>query len=233
MPSAPQPAASRPTTDDSAGAGSQAGRRALNIEQRRAEILEATRNVVLERGFAHTRIADVAAVLGVSTGLIHYHFASKDELLAETLRATAAADIRRLEESVAGHGDPIERVDRVLQEYLPSEERDQSWVLWIDAWGDALRSPRLREISEELDTAWARVLEQVIREGVDAGALQCVDPAASAWRLACLMDGLGVQLTLHTATMTHAAMLDHVRGAVARELSIDPASLATRHNENN
>jgi AcrR family transcriptional regulator len=207
-------------------AGSQTGRRALTVEQRRAEILEATRRVVLERGFGHTRIADVAAELGVSTGLIHYHFASKDELLAETLRDTAAADIRRLEESVAGHGGTaIERLDRVLQEYLPSEERDQSWVLWIDAWGDALRSPRLREISEELDTAWARVLETVIRDGVDGGDLQCADPAASAWRLACLMDGLGVQLTLHTGTMTHAAMLDHVRVAAAYELSIERSAL--------
>jgi len=197
----------------------------LTVEHRRAEILDATRRVVLERGFGHTRIADVATELGVSTGLIHYHFASKDELLAEALRATAAADIRRLEEAVAGHSDPLERLDAVLQEYVPSAEHDQSWVLWIDAWGDALRSPRLREISEELDTAWARVLENVIRDGIDAGALKCDDPEASAWRLACLMDGLGVQLTLHTATMTHAAMLDHVRSAAAQELSFDRTAL--------
>jgi AcrR family transcriptional regulator len=210
VPAAPQPAIPH------------AGRRALTVEQRRAEILEATRRVVLERGFGHTRIADVAAELGVSTGLIHYHFASKDELLAETLRDTAAADIRRLEESVAGYGGAsVDRLDRVLQEYLPSEERDQSWVLWIDAWGDALRSPRLREISEELDTAWARVLETVICDGVAHGDLTCADPAAAAWRLACLMDGLGVQLTLHTGTMTHAAMLDHVRGAAAHELGVE------------
>ena len=209
------PAAPEPTVP-------QNGRRVLTVEQRRADILEATRRVVLERGFGHTRIADVAAELGVSTGLIHYHFASKDELLAETLRATAADDIRRLEEAMASHGDPIERLDRVLQEYLPSAERDQSWVLWIDAWGDALRSPRLREISEELDTAWARVLEEVIRDGVAAGRLHCADPAASAWRLACLMDGLGVQLTLHTSTMTHDAMLDHARDLAAREVGLEP-----------
>lgn len=48
----------------------------------------------------------------------------------------------------------------------------------------------------------------MIRAGVDAGALKCDDPAASAWRLACLLDGLGVQLTLHTRTLTYEAMLD-------------------------
>ena len=43
--------------------------------------------------------------------------------------------------------------------------------------------------------------------------MKCADPAAAAWRLACLMDGLGVQLTLHTATMTHAAMSAEARAA--------------------
>jgi AcrR family transcriptional regulator len=215
-------------TDVAPVAGSaQHGRRSLTVEQRRAEILDATRRVVLARGFGHTRIADVAAELGVSTGLIHYHFASKDALLAETLRVSADADIRRLEESVAGEGDPIERLDRVLREYLPSAERDESWVLWIDAWGDALRNERLRSISEELDIAWARVLEQVIREGVRVGRLQTSDPAMSAWRLACLMDGLGVQLTLHTGTMTHAAMLAHVRDLAAAELHFHRSLLPT------
>jgi AcrR family transcriptional regulator len=218
VPAAPHDAAPQ-------AAANAAGRRVLTVEQRRAEILDATRRVVLERGFGHTRIADVAAELGVSTGLIHYHFASKDELLAETLRHTAADDIRRLEESVAGHGDPLERLDRVLQEYLPSAERDQSWVLWIDAWGDALRSPRLQSISEELDVAWAGVLERVIADGVRSGRLACADPAGAAWRLACLMDGLGVQLTLHTGTMTHGAMLDHAREAASRELGFERSLL--------
>jgi AcrR family transcriptional regulator len=208
-----------------AAGNAQVARRSLTVEQRRAEILDATRRVVLARGFGHTRIADVATELGVSTGLIHYHFASKDALLAETLRVSAADDIRRLEESVAGEGNPIERLDRVLREYLPSAERDQSWVLWVDAWGDALRNERLRAISEELDVAWARVLEQVIREGVRVGRLASDDPGASAWRLACLMDGLGVQLTLHTATMTHDAMLSHVRSVAARELGFDRSLL--------
>ena len=31
----------------------------------------------------------------------------------------------------------IEKLDRVLREYMPGP-RDQSWLLWIDAWGEAL-----------------------------------------------------------------------------------------------
>ena len=132
--------------------------------------------VVLEKGFGGTRIKDVSDALGVSTGLVHYHFASKDELLAETMRYAADADIRRLEKTVAAGSDPVERLDRVLREYLPGP-RDQSWTLWIDAWGEALRNPTLREISEELDQAWIELLERVDPRRRDREGFRTTDPA--------------------------------------------------------
>jgi AcrR family transcriptional regulator len=200
-------------------ASSRRSRNRVSVEQRRVEILEATRGVVLEKGFGGTRIKDVSDALGVSTGLVHYHFASKDELLAETMRYAADADIRRLEKTVAAGSDPIERLDRVLREYLPGP-RDQSWTLWIDAWGEALRSPTLREISEELDQAWIGLLERVIRDGVTAKVFRTSDPAGSAWRLAALMDGLGLQVVLHKGTMSRARMLEHTRSVAAAELGL-------------
>jgi AcrR family transcriptional regulator len=193
--------------------------RRVAVEQRRTEILDAARTVVLERGLANTRVSDVADALGVSTGLIHYHFASKDDLFTETLRHAADADIRRLEKSVAASADPVERVDRVLREYLPSRG-DQTWVLWIDTWSAGLRNPAMRAISEELDEAWVRMLESVIEAGVDAGRFECPDPRASAWRLASLLDGLGLQVVLHNKTMTRSQMLEHARVAAMRELGL-------------
>jgi AcrR family transcriptional regulator len=200
-------------------ATSRRSRNRVSVEQRRVEILEATRGVVLEKGFGGTRIKDVADALGVSTGLVHYHFESKDELLAETMRYAADADIRRLEKTVAAGSDPIERLDRVLREYLPGP-RDQSWTLWIDAWGEALRSPTLKEISEELDAAWVSLLERVIRDGVTARRFRTSDPAGVAWRLAALMDGLGLQVVLHKGTMSRARMLEHTRAVAAAELGL-------------
>jgi AcrR family transcriptional regulator len=197
------------------------------VEQRRNEILEAARAVVLERGLANTRVADVAEALNVSTGLIHYHFASKDELFAETLRHAAATDIHRLEKSVAASGDPIERLDRVLREYLPSPRGDQTWLLWIDTWSAGLRNSVLRDISEELDEAWVRVLQGVIEAGVDAGVFTCPDPRASAWRLSSLLDGLGLQVVVHRKTMRRSQMLEHARTAAAHEVGLARSDFPT------
>ncbi len=187
-------------------------------DQRREEILRATHTLVLQFGFAGTRITDVASSLGVSTGLIHYHFSSKDELLSETLRYAADLDLLRLEHTVALGRDPIERIDRTLREYLPGPS-DVSWKLWIDAWGEALRNPKLKAISQELDSTWVDVMERVIADGVANGTFVCASPSDAAWRIASMLDGLGLQVVMHS-TMDSATMLEHARTHTALELGI-------------
>jgi AcrR family transcriptional regulator len=192
-----------------------------DVAQRRAEILDASVAVVLERGFAGTRIADVADALGISSGLVHYHFDSKDELLAETLRHAADADIDRLEKAVAELDDPVRRLDRVLCEYLPETKKDQSWVIWVDAWGHAIRNDRLRTILKELDLAWSGALESVLHDGVTAGVFACPDPAGTARRLSALLDGLGLDVILHGGPSRKRLQAD-ARFAAAAEVGLSP-----------
>ena len=153
---------------------------------------------------------------------MHYHFDSKDELLAEALRFAAHADIRRLEKAVAQLVDPVERLDRVLREYLPSARQDQSWVLWIDAWGQAIRNPRLRSILAELDLAWVGAIEMVVHDGVAAERFECADPRGTAQRLAALLDGLGLDVILHGGP-PRRRLLEHARIAAAAEVGIKPS----------
>ena len=70
------------------------------VAERRAEILEITCEVVIERGFAATRIADVAKRLGVSSSLTHYHFDSKEQLLAEAFAHYARKDVAEMEAEI-------------------------------------------------------------------------------------------------------------------------------------
>jgi AcrR family transcriptional regulator len=193
--------------------------RKTSVEERRVEILETTCLVVIERGFAATRVADVANRLGVSSGLIHYHFESKDHLLAEAFEFAAATDLARLETELAKEGTAVERLDRIFKLYTPTDE-DPGWLLWIDGWGEAIRSPTLKKISQDLDLRWQERLEDVIIEGVKEGEFTCGDPHASAWRLAALIDGLGVQVAVHEDVLSKAELLAWVRTAACTELGL-------------
>src|SRR5579863_1071072 len=55
-------------------------------EQRREQILQAALEVIVERGYADTRIADVAERAGTSPALVIYYFKTRDRLLTEAIR---------------------------------------------------------------------------------------------------------------------------------------------------
>ncbi len=197
----------------------------IKADVRREEILRATCREVVAHGFASTRVGDVAAALGVSSGLVFYHFTSKENLLGEAFRYAAEEHLDGLATTAAGGGSALERLDRILRLYFPAGS-SAAWVLWIDAWSQALREPELAEIARQLDLRWKQTMAAVIAEGVAAGEFTCPDPEATAWRLTALLDGLGVQVTVHKVA-ANGRLLDWVRAAAAAELGLPPDALAT------
>ena len=49
-------------------------------------------------------------------------------------------------------------------------------MLWIDGWGEALRSPTLREISQELDLRWKQCCRPCSPTACTAGEFTCARP---------------------------------------------------------
>jgi AcrR family transcriptional regulator len=194
------------------------------VEVRRDEILRATCDEVAKRGFAHTRAADVAANLGVSTGLIFYHFDSKDTLLSAAFAYAAERDLERLDTAAAGTGSALRRLARILTMYGP-EGVGGGWALWIDAWAAALRSPEMAEVSQRLDVRWKETVAEVIKQGVAAGEMTCTDPSGAAWRITALLDGLAVQATVHDGVLTKRQITTWVRALAAAELGVQPGQL--------
>ena len=194
------------------------------VEVRRDEILRATCDEVAKRGFAHTRAADVAANLSVSTGLIFYHFESKDTLLSAAFAYAAERDLERLDAAAAGTGSALRRLARILTMYGP-EGIGAGWALWIDAWAAALRSPEMAEVSQRLDVRWKETVAEVIRQGVESGEMTCTDPSGAAWRITALIDGLAVQTTVHEGVLAKRTITTWVRALAAAELGVEPGDL--------
>jgi len=55
-------------------------------EERRNAILMTALNLFVERGYYDTKIADIAAAVPMSTGLLFHYFESKEELLLELVK---------------------------------------------------------------------------------------------------------------------------------------------------
>lgn len=189
------------------------------------ELLRTACDVIVQRGLAHTRVADVAAAAGVSQALVFYHFESKEQLLARAFAYAAEQDLARLDIVVTSSTPPLDKLRRILKLYAPSGG-SKAWELWIDGWAEAMRVPDLEKVTRRLDQRWKDAMASVIAECVETEKLECPDPVAAAWRLTALIDGLAVQLTVHPRLMTRRQLAEWVRMAAARELAIDPRLLA-------
>ena len=114
--------------------------RAHNVgtaDQRREQMLRAALEVIEERGYAESRIADVAERAGTSPALVIYYFKTKDQLLTEAIRFSEdnwyATGTHRMEQIPTAAGK-LEEI--VAMSCLPDAEEDPitSWVLWLDLW---------------------------------------------------------------------------------------------------
>ncbi|MBV9000690.1 MAG: TetR family transcriptional regulator [Solirubrobacterales bacterium] len=70
-----------------------------------ARIVEAMRASVAARGIAGSTFDHVAREAGVSRGLLHYYFGTKERLLVEVVRREADVRLERIEEAIEASGD--------------------------------------------------------------------------------------------------------------------------------
>ncbi len=192
------------------------------VEARRVEILEATCAVVIQRGFAGTRIADVAKRLNVSNSLIHYHFDSKEALLAAAFEYYARKDLSEMERDIELGQSATAQLWRLIESYVPEGSDDVEWMLWIDAWGEALRNPLMKSISQQLDEQSIGFLERVLRRGNETGEFNCDQPRISAMRITALIDGLAVQFAAHEGVVKRKELMRTLRTMAAFETGLSP-----------
>ncbi len=158
---------------------------------RREEILRAAATVVSRRGFARARVADVAAELGISAGLIFYHFESKERLLSEAFAIASERDLAAMEEAITGPETYVERLRIVLRLYQPSGNAE-GWSRDIDAWAEGLYTAEIREVCRRNDARWRDGLQSLVAAGVAAGEFRTDSPQESVLRIAVMLDGLAV-----------------------------------------
>jgi len=103
---------------NTAEAGFDAGQRELSGEKVQ-RIVDAMRHCVAERGIAGATFEHVSREAGVSRGLLHYYFGTKERLLIEVLRSDAETRIAMLDEPLAA----AETVDDVIAVLVSGAEQ--------------------------------------------------------------------------------------------------------------
>ncbi|MET3952880.1 TetR/AcrR family transcriptional regulator [Arthrobacter sp. UYEF36] len=173
------------------------------VAERRHEILDATCQVLSERGFRELRIADVAKIAGYSTGTVHYYFDSKEELVREAFRFQYEQSVGRRERDLDPGDDPVARLRKLADGYLPSSAATiRSWRVWLELWVSALGDASLPAINNHYYGDWRQAVLDAAEAGKDQGLLNIKDPVAFADAYVGMLDGLAIQVLIHSEHMT-------------------------------
>jgi len=159
-------------------------------------IIEAMRTSVRTRGAAGSTFDVVAREAGVSRGLLHYYFGSKEQLLVEVVRhdcevRIASMGARIVEATTAD--EIIAALVLGLEEFIEGEPGSPAVI--YELLSASRHSEDIRAELAELYRRWRADLADSLRIKEREGVVRLdADPDSVASMLFCLGDGFGIQV---------------------------------------
>lgn len=142
-------------------------------ERRREQLIDAAIAAIAQRGLSRVTISDVAAAAGVSHGLLIFHFQSKENLLAETLRFMSDAHRKVWETALqrAPSSSAAGRLDAMIKaEFSLENQSPERLTAWCAFWGETPNRPLYLEQCGGNDRAqieaFEAICEALVTEGV-------------------------------------------------------------------
>jgi AcrR family transcriptional regulator len=154
-------------------------------EETRRRIVQAARELVVERGYAGVSTSEIQRRARVSRGGLYHHFASKRQLMAAVIEAIELDLAQRLASAVADAGDPLSQLRVAAQWYLDECLRSSEiqriglyegrqalgWQLW----------------RESVAPHGVAMLVAALEAAMNAGQIVRLDPSALAHALLAML----------------------------------------------
>lgn len=172
----------------------------------RQRIVEAAWNVIAGRGLHALTTRLVAGEAGISHGMCHYHFASKDDMILAVVDYERRYWIDPMERLVDGSGTPVEKLDRMISWMAEPATREVMRVhlelVSHSEWNERLRARMAAEYGR-----WQAAYVKLFRELKASGLLRPeVDEEKVGVAFATLADSLVDQQSLSPELDTDAVM---------------------------
>jgi len=167
------------------------------INLRRSQLTKATYKVVGKKGYYDFTIKDIAKEAGLSTGLIHYYFKNKEDLLLNLLREMNRNLMSVLNKSINQLSNPVEKLNSFLTQAfnLVNTEKDYFYVV-IDFWTQVNRNERMKKANVKLFNSYRDECSKILKEGVESGSFIEMDINFISALIISIIQGLIIQYVI-------------------------------------
>lgn len=137
-------------------------------ETTRRALIEAARQLFIERSYGETGTPDIVAAAGVTRGALYHHFPDKQTLFAAVVEREAAEVAAEIEHATADDPDPLQALQRGGEAYIRAmAQPGRARLLLLD--GPAVLG---RGAMDAIDLRHgARTLREGLEAAVQAGAI--------------------------------------------------------------
>lgn len=165
----------------------------------RAQLIDVTLRIILERGIDGVRVDDIVDEVGVTKGSLYWHFEDRNDLIkaaiAEQIRRFSAETITGISEAIAQSGSKDDYLARILPFIIDPFDSNQV----RDRWGrlailvETQNDPELKAMMHDVQSRHLEVVVELMTEAQQQGFLRAdLDPRAVATALSVINIGSNV-----------------------------------------
>jgi AcrR family transcriptional regulator len=147
--------------------------------ERPREILEAALALFVEKGFAGTRLDDVAERAGLSKAAIYLYFEDKTALLKAVIHQTISANVSTVEAQMKAHQGPVAALLPGILAFMAGRIEDTPMpAIGKLVIAESRAFPEIgRFYLDEVISRGVALFEGLIARGIARGEFRAVDPA--------------------------------------------------------
>jgi len=192
------------------------------INLRRAQLTRAAYKVVGQKGYYDFTIRDIAREAGLSTGLVHYYFKNKEDLLLNLLKEINRNMLIVLNRAISASDDPKEKLNIFMNQAfnLVRDEKDYFYIV-IDFWTQVNKNDRMKRANTKLFKSYRDEISKILREGIEKGVFMKMDVDYTSAVIISIIQGMIIQFVIDTNAFDYEdyakKVMKHVNDLVAKK----------------
>jgi len=156
------------------------------LEEKRYEIAHKAADLIIDRGFNETSVNQIAKAVGMGKSTLYDYFSTKDEIFLYLLDEPIEELTRQAKAIIAGKGNALERLHKVMYMHLEVLLRNKAYLLKLTFEAQRLDAEGQLHYQEKR-YAYQDLLQALIEEGIEEGSFRPVDSAIVMKTLMAMM----------------------------------------------
>ncbi|HPL16607.1 MAG TPA: TetR/AcrR family transcriptional regulator [Spirochaetota bacterium] len=192
------------------------------INLRRNQLTRAAYKVVGQKGYYDFTIRDIAREAGLSTGLVHYYFKNKEDLLLNLLKEINKNMLIILNRSISTADDPRDKLNIFMKQAfdLVENEKDYFYIV-IDFWTQVNKNDRMKRANIKLFKSYRDEVSKILKEGVERGVFVKMDIEFTSAVIISIIQGLIIQYVIDNNAFNYdefsKKVMKHVNDLVCKK----------------